>query len=212
MKSSAVIAPCFYECAKLGREHLEPLPSLLPKIRQVGRGYEELLLKTTEGVNTQRGYLFCAGVLCAAAGYASRLMRTFSEEVLLSLAAKICLGLCDLELTQTRNTSPQTAGERLFQKYGTRGIRGEVEDGFPSVAKFGLPAYREAIQSGVSEDIARIHALITLDERSRGYDDPVSRRRKCASFRSATCNAYPFLSAELLPLEVCMTFINLMLS
>ncbi|MTI16845.1 triphosphoribosyl-dephospho-CoA synthase MdcB [Rhodobacteraceae bacterium RKSG542] len=162
MRSSAAIAPCFYECAQLGLSHEGAITDLLPKVRNTGVFYEDVLLATTGGINTQRGYLFCAGVLSAATGYAARSIRTFSERVILTLAARMCEGLCNRELEQTRSAEKRTAGEILFKEHGVRGIRGEVEDGFPSVAVFGLPAYRTAMERGLPERLARIHALITL--------------------------------------------------
>lgn len=164
MTSSATIAPALYLIAQAGRNHKNEPAELFPEIRKIGRLYEEELLDATNGVNTQRGILFSAGVLCGAAGYVSQSSETFSAEHIFKTTSEMTHGLSDRELTpDKRNTKRiQTAGEKLFIKYGTRGIRGEVEDGFPSVKNVGLPQFAMAVRSGLSLNKTLIHALISL--------------------------------------------------
>jgi holo-ACP synthase/triphosphoribosyl-dephospho-CoA synthase len=55
-----------------------------------------------------------------------------------------------------------TAGERFYRDYGLRGIRGEVEDGFPSVTQAGLPALKQALARGCCVDMAGCEALLAM--------------------------------------------------
>lgn len=163
MMSSAAIAPAFYICAQVGRDHKGQVVDLLPEIRKVGRVYEQKLLQSTKEVNTQRGTLFSIGILCGAAGYLSQTVDSFSIESVCEMAAEITQGLSARELEKCRKAyTEQTAGEQLFMKYGTKGIRGEVENGFPSVMNVGLPAFEKAMGFGLSLNHTLIHTLIAL--------------------------------------------------
>ncbi|MBZ8132409.1 triphosphoribosyl-dephospho-CoA synthase MdcB [Afifella sp. IM 167] len=162
MVSSAAIAPCFYECADAGLRHDGPLAALLPAVRAIGCRYEGLLLSATGGVNTQRGFLFSAGILSAAAGHLGRDGDGFDTGSLFATAALMSEGLCARELTGAAGREPHTAGEWLFRRYRVLGIRGEVEAGFPTVAVAGLPAFEAALEKGAPLHTALIHTLIAL--------------------------------------------------
>lgn len=164
MMSSAAIAPALYLFAQIGRNNTCNIENVLPEIRKVGRVYEKKLLHSTNDVNTQRGILFSTGILCGAAGYLSQSTDTFSADRLCHTASKITRGLTDRELGQLdmKRRGRQTAGEQLFLKYGTKGIRGEVEKGFPSIQNVGLPAFKKAMNSGLSLTKTLIHTLISL--------------------------------------------------
>lgn len=164
MVSSAAIAPALYLCAQAGRDHLSDPPELFPKIRRIGIHYEKRLLKATRNVNTQRGALFSAGVLCGAAGIVSQYSKTSSAEEVMEVAAEMTKGLVarDLELIKPINNRTLTAGVQLYLKFGTKGIRGEVESGFPSVGVVGLPAFAYAMRSGLSLNQTLLHTLISL--------------------------------------------------
>jgi len=160
MLSSAAIAPCLYACAKIGLEDDDA--SILPVIRGVGREFDRRLLQATHGVNTQRGILFSAGIICAAAGLCLRHKPAVTALEVLNAAGEITKGLCARELHDIDLGQATTAGEILFRDYGVTGIRGEVEAGFPTIANFGYPALRAALATGCSLNRALVHALINL--------------------------------------------------
>ena len=162
MVSTAAIAPGFYLCAECGMDHRGTPKTLLPKIRDIGREYERRLLSATGGINTQRGLLFSGGILCGAAGFLSRYPYPLSAERLFATVAEMTEGLCARELHQREGQEGETAGEILFERFGTLGIRGEVEAGFPTVLDAGLPGLAEARKAGVSRNRALVHALISL--------------------------------------------------
>lgn len=161
MLSSAAIAPCLFACARAGFRHIDSPESLLPQIREIGRAYDARLLAATHGVNTQRGMLFSAGLIAAAAGLMARDGLPRIPENLFAAVARIARGLCERELVQRSGTA-RTAGEILYRDHGARGIRGEVEAGFPTVAAHGLPALRTALAEGHGLNRCLVHGLIAL--------------------------------------------------
>lgn len=163
MTSSAAIAPAFYLCAQAGIEHTGDIKGLLPTLRKIGVVAEKRLLAATKGINTQRGILFAAGMMCGSAGYLEKKNDYLDSQELFQTAARLTEGLVERELS---NINPEkghlTAGEKLYLDYKATGIRGEVEAGFPSVQKKGLPAFQEAIQKGVSLNYCLVHTLLAL--------------------------------------------------
>lgn len=58
-----------------------------------------------------------------------------------SMASLMTQGICARELESMPQKDNPTHGERVYLEYGARGIRGEVEGGFPTVRNHSLPAY-----------------------------------------------------------------------
>lgn len=163
MVSSAAISSAFYLCARAGRKHSGDIATLFPVLRAIGVSYEKRLLHSTKGVNTQRGILFSAGILCGAAGFASREEKTLSSDNILKLVREMTQGLVARELGSLTLDRPcKTAGEKLYLRHGTTGVRGEVETGFPTVAKIGLPAFRYALSHAKTLNEALVHTLLAL--------------------------------------------------
>ncbi|MFZ7103884.1 MAG: triphosphoribosyl-dephospho-CoA synthase [Peptococcaceae bacterium] len=163
MVSSAAIAAVFYKCAQAGIDHTGEIPDLLPVIRGIGIEYEKRLLESTKGVNTQRGILFAGGILCGAAGYRLKKSKSIGSRELFQIVAQMTEGLVAREL-ENINTGKErlTAGEKLYLKYNVKGIRGEVEAGFPAVKDTGLPALKAAFNQGKCLNQCIVHTLISL--------------------------------------------------
>jgi len=162
MLSSAAIAPALYDCARAGLAHAGAPEALLPAIRAIGRDFDRRLLFSTHGVNTQRGALFCGGLLAAAAGAAAQEGGAPDVAAAFAMTARITHGLTDRELVSRDPARARTNGEILYRDYGVLGIRGEVEAGFPSVAFHGLPALRTALAAGHGLNDALVHTLLVL--------------------------------------------------
>lgn len=159
MASSAVLARAFHDFTCCGLEHKGTLAELLPKLRRAGISYERQLLQATKGVNTQRGILFIGGLLAGLAGYISSADGELAADSLLDLLAEMC---CDLTGELKRAVDKLTAGEQLYQKYGTTGIRGEVAAGIPAVRLVGLPNLKEAIGYGACLNDCLVHTFLAL--------------------------------------------------
>jgi triphosphoribosyl-dephospho-CoA synthetase len=141
------------------------------------------MLEETEGVNTQRGLLFLAGVVCGAAGRCIRLKKIPDRKNIVEECSRICSGIVEKELgslSRSENTIEEressgenncsriviwnelTNGEKLYLKYGITGIRGEIEKGLPSVVNTGLPYYDDALKAGLDTASSLAHTLISL--------------------------------------------------
>ena len=159
MMSSAVLSKAFNDLQDIGQAHRGTLAELFCKLRSYGVGAEAELLRVTKGVNTQRGILFAGGIVSAVSGYAMNM--GLSRDALLPLIKEMAAGLVARELKNLDHAA-MTAGEKLYYKYGITGIRGEVENGFPSVVNYGLPALEDAFDKGATINDALVHALIAL--------------------------------------------------
>lgn len=159
MMSSAVLSKAFNDLQDIGQAHRGTLAELFCKLRSYGVGAEAELLRVTKGVNTQRGILFAGGIVSAVSGYAMNM--GLSRDALLPLIKEMAAGLVAKELKNLDHAA-MTAGEKLYYKYGITGIRGEVENGFPSVVNYGLPALEDAFNKDATINDALVHALIAL--------------------------------------------------
>lgn len=159
MMSSAVLSKAFNDLQDIGQAHRGTLAELFCKLRSYGVGAEAELLRVTKGVNTQRGILFAGGIVSAVSGYAMNM--GLSRDALLPMIKEMAAGLVAKEL-KNLDYAAMTAGEKLYYKYGITGIRGEVENGFPSVVNYGLPALEDAFDKGATINDALVHALISL--------------------------------------------------
>ena len=160
--SSAAIAPGLLACAQAGLVHDGAPEAILPTIHSIGRAFDVQLLEATHGVNTQRGILFCGGLLCAAVGAVAQRGEALFPDPIFEMAVRITRGLCARELGGCEPSGARTVGEILFRDHGVLGIRGEVESGFPTVARYGLPALRAALAEGHGLNRSLVHCLIAL--------------------------------------------------
>lgn len=144
IRSATALGPAFSACFQVGMEVVGDPASLLPAIRKIGIAAEVDMLRATEGVNTHKGILFSIGILCAAAGIAYRRFpgSRFDAEQLCDISAAITQGIIAQDFRDLAGKVPLTNGEKLYLKYGTTGIRGEVAGGFKTVRMVSLPYVR----------------------------------------------------------------------
>ncbi|MEG6584345.1 triphosphoribosyl-dephospho-CoA synthase CitG [Dendrosporobacter sp. 1207_IL3150] len=162
MSSTASLGITMARCAQAGMMHEGKLSELLPILRWIGREGEVAMFSSTYGVNTQKGLLFSLGITAAAAGFSKKLAGKRSPEELLEKVAEITEGIVERELKTIRDNKPITAGEKLYQKYGITGIRGELEQGIPTVRDIALPALRKALTAGLNVNDVLIQTLLEI--------------------------------------------------
>lgn len=162
IKSSVSLGPAMYSFAYIGYTFTKPVDTLLQEIRSVGIQAERDMFTATNNVNTQKGLLFLLGILCAASGYAYKKYNAIDAATVLGIVQVMCCGLVERELGHLSSKATLTAGEKLYVDFGIRGIRGEMEDGVPSILHVGLPTLKEAFATGANLDRCLVHTLLAI--------------------------------------------------
>lgn len=153
LRSAAVLRPYFSRFAACGQAEADlPLAGRLDGLRALGVEAEEAMLHATGGVNTHRGAIFTIGIFAYLAG---RAPARGAEELCMD-AAVLCAGL-SRELP-----AASSHGGRAFAAHGARGLRGEAEDGYPSLTRVALPVYEALFTRGVPENDALTWTLLHL--------------------------------------------------
>ncbi|AZO94863.1 triphosphoribosyl-dephospho-CoA synthase CitG [Halocella sp. SP3-1] len=147
MSSSAALNYYFYRCAEKGVAFAnQDARKLLEHLRGIGKEAERDMYQATGGVNTHKGLIFSLGIISAAAAscFFAEGSWPLSLERICKKISQITKGITIRELSSAKLSDIKeeknlTAGERLFKQYNIKGIRGEVEKGFPTVRKTSFP-------------------------------------------------------------------------
>ncbi len=177
LKSTLALAPGWKRQAHIGLKGTPP-EKALTILRQVGLEMEQAMFTVTGGVNTHKGLIFALSFLVYASAFQLSQNAIPSHQKVLITASK-ALGPClEKELQTLHHKLPErplTHGEKLFLEHGVTGIRGEVQKGFPSIRKAGLPALQKCRQMGLNSEDCALEALLSLMEYSE--DSNVIHRR-----------------------------------
>ena len=128
--------------------------AFLLALRDIGQKGEARMFEATGGVNTHKGALFIIGFLAASVGVLLGAGLRPEIDEIRRFAARIAGGLADRELPVA-----STHGAQAFRTYGTRGVRGEVEGGLPSLDYGALSILRSSPRL---DDTPCVHALLSL--------------------------------------------------
>ena len=163
--SAAALYPYFLRCFELGRGGREqPREVLFDALREAGLQAEVQMYAATGGVNTHKGMIYTLGILCGAWG---RLWTAAQPSPGAQALCRACGALAAASAGEdlrriAEEGAADTAGARLYRSQGLTGIRGEAAAGLPSVTRWALPAYRQALDGGRSRNDAGAAALIHL--------------------------------------------------
>ncbi len=158
--SAAALAPYWEECFREGMRKSAFPAETFAALRPIGKKAERTMLAATGGVNTHKGAIFTLGVLCGAVGRLWTAEDGFPDtDAILDEAAAMTRETLEKELPAAHWN---TAGERLYRKYGARGIRGEVADGLPAVREISLPIFRKLLADGLDRNHAAAVTLLHL--------------------------------------------------
>lgn len=159
LSSAPALFPYFSRCVGTGMDTADrPAPETLQRLRWPGKEAEEAMYAATAGVNTHKGAIFSMGLACAALGRLGR-ERWGEPEAVLGECAAMAAGLSRRELGRGGTA---TAGQRLFLQYGSTGVRGQAEAGFPGAGQAGLPALEAALAAGADLNDAGAAALLAI--------------------------------------------------
>ena len=151
LNSTSVLSSYFYKCTEAGlsfknNNYIE----LLENIRPFGIKAEKDMFNATGGINTHKGIIFSAGIVASAAGSLYSRGRDIGLNDIIERIKEITRGIAD-ELESIIDKENHTYGETLFIKYGVKGIRGEVEEGFATVVKFSYPIFKKLLEDGAHQ-------------------------------------------------------------
>ncbi|MEN6315354.1 MAG: triphosphoribosyl-dephospho-CoA synthase CitG [Clostridiaceae bacterium] len=154
MASSAALSPYFYKCAEKGAQFSKTqssrLEMLFESLRPLGLTAEKAMYQATGGANTHKGLIFSIGIICAAAAvcYLKDNGHEVDPEGICDTVSLMTQGICVRELDSLGKKNNLSHGEMIHIKYGARGIRGEVENGFPTVRNYALPVFNRLKEAG----------------------------------------------------------------
>ena len=162
-RSTDALLPYFREFAETGIHMSEKPEGCFLKIRQIGIQAENAMYEATGQVNTHKGAVFTMGILCAAAGSCFKKYGQVSISSLIMQEQKMVRNILlnELDSIQFKN-SKDTHGQKNLCTYGSRGIRGEAADGYPSVINLALPVIRQGKKEGRYWNLVKIQTLFTL--------------------------------------------------
>jgi len=127
-------------------------------IRLIGVEAENDMFAKTRGINTHKGMLYLMGVVCAATGKAIFEKKEF--KCIQNIIKEMAKGIVENELSYIKDNVELSHGEKLFFKYKTEGVRGEVEKGIPTVFNFALNFYKQSLNLNVNDRL--VHTLIGI--------------------------------------------------
>lgn len=136
-------------------------------IRGIGLEAERAMYAATDGVNTHKGMIFTMGIVLAAAGIlyvsADKTSSQLTVDAILDRTRQMTARSMAEDFRKMLEHPPKTHGERLFQTYGERGIRGQAMEGFPILRDTAVPWLRRFQNIGTDAELQRaISARATL--------------------------------------------------
>jgi len=148
----------FYESANTIKPFIEKFVkcgSCFDSLRAVGLECEKAMFKATKGVNTHKGMIFSLAVICGALGSTrSVCLETLQDEIRYT-----CKDLVQNDLQKSLEV--KTHGERFYVQTKSTGIRGEAQEGYPTIFKKALPFYKQK-EKEYGEEIALKLTLLLL--------------------------------------------------
>jgi triphosphoribosyl-dephospho-CoA synthase len=162
MDSAKAISPYFFKMAEQGYGWKASLPELFKVIRVIGMEAEKVMYQATGHVNTPKGLIFSAGILSTTAAYVYSKIGKFDTDMIFEICIQMTEAAIEKDFKNIDGKHPKTNGERLYIQYGNKGIRGEVQKGFPTVRNLSLPVLTDLMELNCSRNLSQIQVLMIL--------------------------------------------------
>lgn len=117
--------------------------SIFLSIRIIGMNAERAMFQSTHGINTHKGMIFTMGIVLAAAGICYRTKGRIQAGEVLNMTKRMTSRILEKEFQEMAAREPVTHGEKLFHRFGEKGIRGQAEEGFPILADVAMPVFKK---------------------------------------------------------------------
>lgn len=155
--STAVLSKYMALFVQEGYSHRE-CKDIFDSIRSLGVEAEKDMFIKTNGVNTHKGMLFLMGIACAAVGKVIYEKKPFHE--IQTIIKEMTEGIVNKELLSLKDNPKLSHGEKLYLKYKNSGVRGEVENGIPTVFDYALKLYQKNLNLNLNDRL--VHTLIGI--------------------------------------------------
>lgn len=142
----------------------ENLEIIFKKVREIGKSMEISMFNKTKGVNTHKGLIFliCIVILVVSNSYFDGSIREKNIYDILIYKIKEVSKDIFSDFKNIENKQKLTHGEKIYLKYGIRGIREEVYNGLSDVFKIYLPFYLKSIKEGYDLNFSRVRTLLKI--------------------------------------------------
>ncbi|WP_029451353.1 triphosphoribosyl-dephospho-CoA synthase CitG [Clostridium algidicarnis] len=114
---------------------------IFKNIRDIGIEAEKEMFLKTSGINTHKGMLFVMGITVAAVS--KTLYENQDFKSIQGNMKAMTIGITKKDFKDINLKKDLSHGEKLYLKYGIKGVRKEVEKGLPLVFNYSLPFYEE---------------------------------------------------------------------
>ncbi len=196
--SALAIMPYFIEFVQCSIINASiPPHELFLLLRPIGIHAEIAMLKATNNVNTHKGVIFSLGLIVSALGYMFARNIPYSRKSLQGLLKELVTDL-SRDFDNITIDNAVTNGEKLYARYGIRGIRGEAIDGYPTLFDVALPSLEKKLRDGNSLNDAGIFTLLNIIANSEdsniinrsSYEKMLEIKKEVACFLSEDKNDY----------------------
>ncbi len=160
--STEAIVPFLSDMAALGCQWTNTPQALFEAIRPIGMKAESAMFLATKNVNTHKGIIFSLGILMSMTALCRQRLHTLDVNTILNTCKNACLPVLRKDFAAIDPTHPKTHGEALYITHGHKGIRGEVMNGFPSIATYSLPVIRSLKSQNIDDNDIHLQVLLTL--------------------------------------------------
>lgn len=143
IKSSYAIKNYFGEAFNIGLKQNINEKEKIKELKKIGLEAEKEMYIATKNVNTHKGIIFSLGYISMAIGILENENEKFNLLDITNKVSLLCKGITkDLEVK-----NPKTYGEKIYIKYGAKGIRKEAEEGFIKALDIGVINYKRCLKN-----------------------------------------------------------------